>query len=238
MNIFRVAPLVVALVGIQAGAAPLPTEQTLMWVPVTHVFSPLGADSNDNTQVVLSGYFPNLCYKSPRSEVQIVGRTIKISLKALVDPRAGCARVIVPILETVSLGVLTPGDYQISVNAASGTEGTAELSVAESTSSAIDDYIYGNLHQIERMEGGRRVLLKGYNPSDCFVFDRVEYISNAKDTFSVLPIMKQVRAHCPMKMVPFQIESEVPNTLEAETVLLHVRVMNGNSINALFENKL
>ena len=98
-------------------------------------------------------------------------------------------------------------------------------------------YVYANVDYIETTQGSRIALLKGYNPSDCFEFDRVQFISNERDTYSVLPIMKQVREFCPMKMVPFEILVVVPRTLSVEKLLLHVRVMNGKSVNAIFENE-
>ena len=49
--------------------------------------------------------------------------------------------------------------------------------------------------------------------------------------------MKQVSEFCPMKMVPFEYEVEVPNNLEKEKILLHVRVMDGRSVNSLYLNR-
>jgi hypothetical protein len=40
-----------------------------------------------------------------------------------------------------------------------------------------------------------------------------------------------------MKMTPFIIETSVPNGLHPEQVLLHVRGMDGRSVNALIENR-
>jgi hypothetical protein len=40
-----------------------------------------------------------------------------------------------------------------------------------------------------------------------------------------------------MKMIPFNYEAQVPETLkEVDQVLLHVRVMNGKSVNALIRS--
>ena len=216
-----------------ASAAPISRM-----APVTHVYSPKGFDTNDNTQVVVSGYLPSLCYKAQTSEVKVIGKTIAVTVKALVDERVEfCLQMIVPFLETVNVGVLDKGTYNVVVNGGSEFESLSNIKVDESSSSAVDNYVYANLDYVEKVEGSRRVILKGYNPSDCFQFDRVEFISNSKDTYSVLPIMKQVRPDCPMKMVPMTIEAEVPKTLSSDLVLLHVRIMDGKSINSLFENR-
>jgi hypothetical protein len=79
--------------------------------------------------------------------------------------------------------------------------------------------------------------LKGYNPSDCFELKEIIIIDNGVDTYSVLPKMKQVKEFCPKKMIPFAYEVEVPQRLEADKVLLHVRVMDGRSVNSFFNNK-
>lgn len=208
------------------------------WAPITHVYAPKGFDSNDETQVIVSGYLPNLCFKSPRSKVSVEGQTIFITVTALTDRRSPfCLMVIVPFLETVTVGVLDKGDYKIVVNAGSPNEIKSRISVEESESLAVDNHVYAAVDAIDRTPVSRKVLLKGYNVSPCFNFDHVEFISNGEDTFSVLPIMKQSRPRCPMKMTPFAIETEAPATLSTDQVLLHVRSMDGRSVNALIDNR-
>jgi hypothetical protein len=237
LNISLVAAAVAALSS-GFGAPAANAAPASVMVPITHVYSPKGFDTNDNTQVVVSGYLPNLCYKAPHSEVAVDGRTIRITIKAIWDANATfCPQMVVPFLETVSTGVLDKGAYQVVVNGGSAYESHSEIAVAESTSAAVDNYVYASLDFAVREAGTRKVTLKGYNPSDCYIFDRVEFISNGKDTYSVLPIMRQVRPDCPMKMVPISIDTEVPNTLNADKVLLHVRIMDGKSINTLFDNR-
>lgn len=229
----RVAVSLALLAGVPAVAAP-----TTDWAPVDHVYSPKGFDTNDDTQVIVSGYLPNLCYKAPQAEVSLVGKTIAVTVKALLNEDVElCAQMVVPFLLPVSVGVLDKGTYRVVVNGGSRFERTSSIQVVESASSAVDNFVYANLDYVEKAPGSRRVLLKGYNPSDCFVFDRIELISNERDTFSILPIMKQVRESCPMKMVPLTIPADIPASLDPEQILLHVRVMNGKSVNALFDNR-
>jgi hypothetical protein len=207
-------------------------------VPVDHIYSPKGFDSNDNSEVVISGYLPNLCHKSPSTEVKVIGNQIEITVKALFyEPNNPfCPEVIVPFIQAVNVGLLDKGLYQIRVNGQTPYEQNSQLTVAEATSSSVDDYVYANVDWIDKGAGGRTVYLKGYNPSDCFVFDRIEITDNGKDTYSIQPKMKQVTDFCPMKMVPFALEMEVPAALTSKKVLLHVRSMNGNSVNSLFPN--
>ncbi len=148
-----------------------------------------------------------------------------------------CAQVIVPFIETINLGVLDKGKYLLAVNENSDWEKKSLLEISEATSNSIDEVIYANVEEVVKTEEGRKVLLKGYNTSDCFELQEIAIKDNGSDTYSVLPKMKQVRSFCAKKMVPFTYEFDVPEKLKADRVLLHVRVMNGKSLNALFNNK-
>ncbi|MDO9184153.1 MAG: hypothetical protein Q7U04_17195 [Bacteriovorax sp.] len=218
-------------------AAPVTYESN---VPVDHVFSPAGFDSNDNTEVVITGFLPNLCYKAPRSTVSVKDGKISVSVTAIKN-QVGlgfCADVIVPYIEYVNIGVLDKGKYQIAVNEKSNWEKKSNIAITEHSSNSIDEAVYANVSEVAHGdEGTRKVLLKGYNPSDCFQLKEIVVVDNGIDTYSVLPKMKQVKAFCPKKMIPFTYEFEVPEKLESDKVLLHVRVMDGRSVNAFFNNK-
>ena len=208
-------------------------------VPVKNVFSPAGFDSNDNVEVIIEGELPNLCHRSPMKQVAITGNKIDIKITALnyQDSNPYCPQMVVPFLEKVDLGVLHKGDYVILVNGKSIYEQTGSIRVDESISDAVDESVYANVDYIVTKEGSRQVLLKGYNPSDCFVLDEIKVSNNKNNVYSVQPKMKQISDFCPMKMVPFKYELEVPKSLKKEKVLLHVRVMDGQSVNSLFLNK-
>lgn len=231
-NLTKALIVLTFLAGLGVNAA----EPVLINVPVDHVYAPKGFDSNDDVEVVVSGYLPNLCYKNPRATYTVEGNKIMINLKARRwnggEKNALCAEAVVPFLESVHVGILDKGVYDIMVNKTA----QGAIIINEATSDAVDENIYANVHYAQRVEGTRTVKLEGYNPSDCFEFDRVEFVNNGKDTYSVLPKMKQVSPFCPMKMVPFTYEMEVPTDLSADKVLLHVRAMDGKSVNALFYN--
>lgn len=224
-----------------AVAAIMAIGPSLVWgsVPVDHVYAPAGFDSNDNAEVVVTGFLPNLCYKAPRVNVEIEKNKISVNVKAL-KAQSGlsfCAQVIVPFIETVNIGILDQGKYLLAVNENSNWAKKSEMKISEATSNSIDDVIYANVEEVVKSDEGRKVLLKGYNTSDCFELKEIAIKDNGSDTYSVLPIMKQVRSFCPRKMIPFTYEFDVPENLKADRVLLHVRVMNGKSLNALFNNK-
>ncbi len=203
-------------------------------IPVDHIYVPHGFDSNDNTEVVIEGYLPNLCYRSPRASVQVVGNEIKIKMTSLRAPdSSACAEMVVPYVRPVSVGTLPAGDYKILVNEGEFDSIKSNIQVAPSPSQAIDNFVYAYVDYLEVDESGR-VFLNGHNPSDCFVLDRVEFYDNKKDTYSVLPIMKQIADICPQRIMPFRYEIQVPDYLKSDKVLLHTRSMNGMSVNTLY----
>lgn len=220
-------------------AAPITYETN---VPVDHVYIPSGFDSNDNAEAVVTGFLPNLCYKAPKSSVVIKNGKISVSVKAIKNIAGGrmnyCASVIVPYSESINIGVLDKGKYKVSVNESSSWELFGNINVAEASSNSIDDEVYANVSEVTRLDkASRKVVLKGSNPSDCFELKEISIINNGTDTYSILPKMKQVKDFCIKKMIPFTYEIEVPQKLDADKVLLHVRVMDGRSINTFFNNK-
>ncbi|MBY0415913.1 MAG: hypothetical protein K2Q18_17200 [Bdellovibrionales bacterium] len=209
-------------------------------IPVDHIYSPAGFDSNDNTEIIVTGVLPDLCYKAPKSTAVLENGKVKVSVKALRknNGMAFCTVIRLPYTEVVSIGVLDKGKYDVSVNENTSLAITGKLAVTEASSNSIDDTIYANVEEVTRMDNDKRtVLLKGYSPSDCFELKEIEVRDNGLDTYSILPKLKKVREFCPKKMIPFTYEFEVPEKLNADKVLLHVRVMDGRSINTFFNNK-
>ena len=209
-------------------------------IPVEHIYSPAGFDSNDNTEVAVTGYLPNLCYKAPKSTVSVKDGKISITMKAMKNDNAMgfCALIKVPYVEYVQIGALDKGKYVIAANGTVQSQQLSKVTIAEASSNSIDDAVYANVEQVVVDDANSRIVqLKGYNPSDCFELKEIVVRDNGSDTYSILPRMKQVRSHCPMKMIPFTYEVEIPQSLAANKVLLHVRVMDGRSVNAFFNNK-
>lgn len=205
-------------------------------VNIYHTYLPTGFDSNDGAEVFVSGALPNTCYKNPFSVVKQVGNKIEIEVMAYYQggEEAKCAEMLVPFLEKVELGVLDKGNYSVLATSGPQVLKVKDLKITESTSNSIDDFVYASVDYIEDNQFNRTVKLNGYNPSDCYVFEKVEVISNKDDTYSILPIMKKISDFCPMKGVAFSYEVEIPKDLKKNTVLLHVRTMDGRSINRLF----
>lgn len=203
-------------------------------LPIDNIYIPNGFDSNDSVEVIISGYLPNLCHKNPMTEFTINQNKIAIKVTALKYDKSNpfCPEMVVPFLTSVKLGVLAKGKYSILIN----NKKSDTLFVEESSLSAKDNHIYGYISYIDQSSlKDNNITIKAYNISDCMQLDRVEIYNNGKNTYSILPIMKQIRDFCPMKMVPYEFNVKIPSVLKTKKVLLHVRSIDGNSVNAEVE---
>lgn len=209
-------------------------------LPVDSLYVPKGFDSNDNIEIVVGGYLPTPCHGAPTSKATVSENKISISVfshKDLFENKALCPQMIVPFMEVVNVGALPQGKYDVSIENNTVVP-EARLVVDKAVTDRVDDFIYANVDLVEQV-GEDTIRLKGYNPSDCFNFDEVSFVSNDSNVIAVLPKMNQVYERCPMKMVPFEIFADVPKDLlkrksDEERLLLHVRTMHGRSKNAWF----
>lgn len=203
--------------------------------PVDHLFIPTGFDNNDNVEVFVSGKFPNSCYSRNKVEVNVQEDTIKINVTALLNSESEkCEDYKVSYLEDVTIGNLQAGEYKVIVN----NKISEKLAIAETRSTSVDDYIYGEVDYIELgFTGGLNgeVALVG-RTADCIVLDRVVTIDNGKDTLSILPIMKIASNSCAKQKVLFTIPVIFDQTkFKGEKILLYVKTMDGKSVTSLLQ---
>jgi len=229
----RMFPVLALWVGV-AHAAPAWVQ-----IPVTNVYVPKGFDSNDDVQVIVSGVLPDLCYQSPKASATIEEGIIKVVVEAIYDAPEGaaCAQLARPFLEKASLKVLVAAEYQIQANVGTANLIEEKILISQAASVDVNDHVYAGVDYVEKTENSRKVVLYLNTPSDCYEFDRVEELSNGKDTFSVKPIMRKIRRSCPVKVTEFKVDYIVPEELSADEILLHVRTLQGDSYNTLFKNK-
>ncbi len=208
---------------------------TMKRVPITGVFSPRGYDIEDNSELVVSGYLPNSCHRSPTLSKKIVDDKIEIVLTSFYygDQNPYCTEVIMPFVKTIPLGKLDQGNYDVVVNEGSPSESEAQFIVSAPRTDNDRNEVYANVEYIERDVDKRMITLKGHNPSDCYTLDKIRVIDNGKNTISILPRMKKVYELCAMKMTPFSYEVQLPPLDPQEENLIHVRSMNGDSINTI-----
>lgn len=198
--------------------------------PVKHLYIPTGFDNNDSVEVVVSGTFPTPCYSRNTVAVDVVGDTISIEISAIQrDTKALCPAMLVPYKEVVALGNLQGGSYEVVVN----NKLKETLLINESSSNAIDDHLYAAIDQLEKVSD-KEYILHGWRYSNCVQLDKVEVMTNDKDTLSVLPVMKQLSRHCPMKGTPVSYPVSLDfSKLKTKEPLVHVRTMDGKSFNTI-----
>lgn len=202
--------------------------------PVDHLYVPTGFDNNDNIEMFVTGEFANSCYSRNKVEVKINNDLIDVKVTAMVnkDSNRNCEDLKIPYMENITLGSLQAGKYKVRVN----NTLSDQLNVAEARSSSVDDYIYAPVDYVDLgFTGGinGEVFLVG-RASDCLTFDRVELISNNKDTLSVLPIMKVVSKNCASERNNFSIPVKFkPHLFANKNVLLFVKTIDGKSVTTL-----
>jgi hypothetical protein len=209
-----------------------------MAVPLTNIFMPLGFDQNDNAEVVVSGHLPNLCFQNLSSRAKVNTETREITIDVVAEykvPTHGvCLDINIPFLETVQLGELPAGDYKLVANKGDrgGVEGKNHLSISQSHSTSIDDFLYAKVTNVTPLSlNPFKIKLEGIHYSSCQRLKEVRFFSNHVDTYAVLPIMEKFSDDCRAIHEPFSQEIDVPNELGQEGVLLHVRTLGGKAVN-------
>ena len=224
----------------QVSWANSPGVKTVLQVP--HLaLAPLGFDDNDNAQVVLSGVFPNTCFRvgPVTSQVDASHQRIIISNEAYFYPSSWCLQVFVPYTQTVNLGPVKAGNYDVVVKSREGDLiSKGSLTVAVSTHTDPDDYLYAPVKDvsIEDSAQGKALVLKGTFDYDCFTFKEVKVQQTAPNVVVVLPILNEVNADtaCKPQTSAFEKRVALPKGLQGST-LIHVRALNGQSLNPIIE---
>jgi hypothetical protein len=222
--------------GVQA-SSPLPKPERVT-IHAKHFFMPPGFDDNDNAQLVLSGMLPNTCYKSanPKVEIDEARKRIIVTPQAFFYPGCWCLQVLVPFTQTIDLGVLQQGNYTVTEMDERGsglTRGT--LPIAEARSGAPDDSLYAPIKaaRIERRENELTLILSG-QLSSCMSFKEVKVMARVPNLIEVLPIAQEDGTQCSGPARSFERSVALP-ALEHGTTLIHIRSLNGQSINLIEE---
>jgi hypothetical protein len=223
-----------------AGVA-MADSPVLVTAPVQKVFVPSGFDDNDKVEVIVHGHFNSSCYKmGPVSaSVDEVNKKVNIKAEAFYYSGAVCVQMITPFIKSVELDRhLAYGSYTITVTDRPGVEATL-LRVAKATHPEADDYLYAAVNSVSvetSAEGARELVLKGQHPyllDGCVKFDDVKTALGADNTVVVQPTTKIVYGEECRGAVNnrFEYRTKFGGELSEGEYLLHVRVLDGNSLN-------
>ena len=113
--------LAMALTGVAAFAdEPVPVKEVA--VTVQDVYVPGGFDANSDVYVIVSGVFPNSCYRWKDATVthDKQANIHEVRSTALVS-QGMCLMVLVPFTKEVRLGQLGAGDHRVRFMSGDGT---------------------------------------------------------------------------------------------------------------------
>lgn len=240
--------LMVAVTWFTASAA-LAEGPVLVRAPVEKVFTPFGFDDNDDSEVVLHGHFPNSCYKvgPAKATTDVATRTIYVDAHSWRYPGAICTQMIVPFTQTIKLGPVPVGEYQIKVidrpNASA-----LPLQVTSARTRNPDDYLYAPVENIsieKASNGQRKVVLEGSYPYTfigCMKIVEVRERLTPGQVIVVQPIAQMFEndADCTdqQNSKKFRVEQILSDVHEGAEYLAHVRVLEGQSLNRIFDLSL
>ena len=231
---------VLGAVAAKDGVAGLALPHLVNYVP-SQTFVPPGFDDNDRAQVVITGYYPNTCFKQgpTTATVNEVSHQVLIQHQAYHYESSWCLQMLVPYQETVDLGILGSGEYQIYAVDESGKKSRASaISVALAKSVEPDESLYAPVEQAyveKNAAGGPTLVLGGNFSSPCVQLKEVKLLHRKKDVVEVLPIAV-VRETSGCESLPRSFEKRVklPTDLSGSN-LIYIRSLNGNAVTRVVE---
>jgi hypothetical protein len=203
-------------------------------------YIPVGFDSNDNSQVVLVGTFPDTCHQVAESDFQIdeSAKVITVWQHATVFS-GNCLPVTVPFQSVITLGILGAGDYTIRDGVAHQALGRLPVTVAKDSGPGTDDYPYAPLSdayvETDPFSGRSELVLQGTWTDRCTKFRRVD-VHYYSEVIVVQPIVEHETEDgrgCGQGIFRFQKRVAL-RPMSARSYLLHVRSMAGNAINKIY----
>ena len=112
--------MVIGLMGLNPTAQAAGATKEVM-IGVADAYIPGGFDSNSDAYVVVSGIFPNGCYRWSRSDVSTLPENVE-EVRTFATVQSGlCIMVLVPFHQEVRLGKLAKGTHQIRFVNGDGT---------------------------------------------------------------------------------------------------------------------
>lgn len=219
-----------------ANGGPFPAPE-LVKIPADDLFAPPGFDDNDNVQVVVHGQLINTCYKvaPPTVNVDRAHHLITVSAQAYVYPGCWCLQVLVPFTQTIDLGILPAGHYQVvEYNKAGTLIHQASLPVSVAITSNPDDALYAPVKNAKVDLGApgsaKTLVLGGTFSSDCMELQEVKVLHRLPNIIEVLPIAAyKTGSECKPSPQPFEARVTLPETVPGDT-LIYVRSLNGQAL--------
>lgn len=234
MNLIRTTLAIIAIIfTIQAKAE----DNTPIKVPISFgkLYVPVGFDNNDNVQIVGEGMFPNTCYRYATTLVKVdhKAKTIRLNTVAFKYPGV-CLQVMVPFDRVVDVGILKEGEYSIITN--NDNQNVGRVSIHTSKTKEADDFMYAPISQayFQSKNSVNKVFLTGNLPSSCMKLKEIK--SQIQSDVLVIQPIVEIDPSVPCVGGQFHFETSVDvGFMKSGRYLLHVRTMNGKSVNNLVD---
>lgn len=237
--LFLFAPLILVFSSLPAGAQ----ARTVIARPQT-IYAPGGFDSNDNAQLVLAGVFSGYCMKVGATHHQVDLKNFRIYISQQVGITGNCSELsmYLPYSTVVDLGTLPEGTYQVAAQEQNGQYTPmsqlkvvpARVPSAQGSPSGSDERLYAPVRSLEFRGGSADrtpvLTLKGVFTNTCLILDEARVIHSAPNLVEVLPLVSIRKQNCKSSATEFVLPVSLPS-LPANETLLHVRSMNGQSLN-------
>ncbi len=213
-------------------------ENSPISAAIDQIFVPTGYDSNDQIEIVVDGHLPDTCYRLDKEEVVWDPFNHKVKINVSAQKVGPCLGVSVPFNITVKLGTVLSGKYTIlSENV------QAILLVNPAKVVGQDDFPYAPVDDayIEYIPGiGHRVWIEGRFTNTCLKIYEIKVVDSGR-TIQVLPFMKMTKEDdfgqpCQTTNRAFGMVTALPKRAEAGRFLVHIRSLNGRSINRVYSS--
>ncbi|RYZ94678.1 MAG: hypothetical protein EOP11_26010 [Proteobacteria bacterium] len=220
---------------------PNPLLPVVIKIKPDEIFLPPGFDSNDNAQLVVAGGLQNTCLKQGRTTAKVdeAAKKIFVTQEAFKYNSAWCADLYATYVQTVDLGVIKDGKYQVMVNDGQDKPVAAGImSIAAAKTAEPDSNTYAPIEEvtIEKVNGKRELTLRGTLNSRCTKIDEVKIMQRTPGVIEVLPITDLKEGiRCVREASDFSKTVELPE-MNGPT-LVHIRSLAGGSVNRVLNLK-
>lgn len=209
-----------------------------MPAPINAMYVPSGFDSNDITEVIVTGFLKNSCQQigQGRAMVDHKEKVIAVYVPSFEVKRDICIEMKVPFVKSVKIGHLQPMTY--SIQTVNHPSITSTISIKESTTTSTEDYLYlpVDFADVLEMDGQQKLFLTGRFPEikdGCMKVEQA-IINIEKDSHMVIvqPVGRiEKQSNCTDENTEsYQQFFDMPKKFTGKGIL-HVRTLGGGSYN-------
>lgn len=218
------------------------TDVDMEDVAIERAYVPVGFDTNDSSvEVIVVGTFKNTCYQ--KGDVEWKRDDLKgevtLTMKAYRYNDGTCWPIPNDFFEVVDLKMIpVAGDYELIDTTSGKSLGRLPITAAKDKGPGRDDFPYAPVSDAYIKPSldlkGHEVYLQGVFPNNCMEIGALHQ-HFYPDVIVIQPVVKMKKAPegkvCEFGRFPYLFKKKLEKRLDARTYLLHVRKMQGGSIN-------